>query len=176
MVSIFPASTYGSLYFRNLEAYKTVSLKKFVGNYDKHIILSRKCKEEILWWKENILTMSKAINIPPISHEISYDASLTGWGCMFRKQKAWGHWCKTSDDHINVLEMKAILLGLKSFKNHFFHSHIKIYSDNTTAITVINKMGTSHSNDCNEMAQKYGNSAKNIRYGLPVLISQEWRM
>ena len=46
--------------------------------------------------------------------------------------------------HINVLELKAILLALKSFVKTS-HKHIKIMSDNTTAIHCIKKMGSSHS-------------------------------
>ena len=46
--------------------------------------------------------------------------------------------------HINFLDMKAILLALKSFVKTS-HKHIKIISDNTTAIHCINKMGTLHS-------------------------------
>ena len=46
--------------------------------------------------------------------------------------------------HINVLELKAILLALKSFVK-ISHKLIKIMSDNTKEIHRINKMGTSHS-------------------------------
>ena len=50
--------------------------------------------------------------------------------------------------HINDLELKAISLALQVFiktKNE----HVKIMCDNTTAISCINKMGTSHPMDCN---------------------------
>ena len=55
--------------------------------------------------------------------------------------------------HINVLELKAILLALKSFVKTS-HKHIKIMSDNTTAIHCINKMVTSHSMECHPEALK----------------------
>ena len=48
--------------------------------------------------------------------------------------------------HINDLELKAISLALQVFiktKNE----HVKIMCDNTTAISCINKMGTSYSMD-----------------------------
>ena len=47
--------------------------------------------------------------------------------------------------HINVLELKAIILAVKSFVKTC-HKRIKIMSDNTTAIHCINKMGIFTSN------------------------------
>ena len=42
--------------------------------------------------------------------------------------------------HINYLELKAIWLGLKSLCNNLKQKHIRIQSDNTTAIAYINAM------------------------------------
>ena len=41
--------------------------------------------------------------------------------------------------HINVLEMKAILLGLKAFANSLYNGRIRILSDNTPAVESVNK-------------------------------------
>ena len=51
--------------------------------------------------------------------------------------------------HTNVVELQAILLAPKSFVQTSY-KHIKIMSDNTTAIHCINKMGTSHSMECRD--------------------------
>ena len=61
--------------------------------------------------------------------------------------------------HINALELKAILLALKSFvkTSHQHIKIIKIMSDKTTAIYCINKMGTSHSMECHHKVLKVGN-------------------
>ncbi|MPC52572.1 hypothetical protein E2C01_046443 [Portunus trituberculatus] len=42
------------------------------------------------------------------------DASLTGWGAVVRDAKTRVHWTHDELDHINSLELKAILLGLQS--------------------------------------------------------------
>ena len=55
--------------------------------------------------------------------------------------------------HINVLELKAILLTLNSLVKTN-HKHIKIMSDNTTVIHCINKMGTSHLMECHHQVLK----------------------
>ena len=44
--------------------------------------------------------------------------------------------------HINVLELKAVLFALKSLCSHLRQTHIKVLSDNTTAVCAINNMGS----------------------------------
>ena len=46
------------------------------------------------------------------------------------------------DDHINVLEIKAILFGLKSLCKGITESHILVKTDNTSAVSAVNKMGS----------------------------------
>ena len=103
---------------------------------------------EIAWWKKNIFKAFKPIRYPEISIIIYTDASLAGWGASMGNVSTSEAWLPDETlMHINVLELKAILLVLKSFVKTS-HKHIKIMSDNTTAIYCINKMGTSHSMEC----------------------------
>ena len=55
--------------------------------------------------------------------------------------------------HINVLELKAIPFGLRLLCDHICDSHIKILSDNTTAVHRINNMGSCRSVDCGKIAK-----------------------
>ena len=55
--------------------------------------------------------------------------------------------------HINAKEMVAILYALRSFVDKLENLHIRVLSDNTTAVSVVNKMGTMRSPDCNTVAQ-----------------------
>ena len=48
----------------------------------------------------------------------------------------------------------AILLGLQTFAKDKSDTHIRIMCDNTTAVNVVNHMGTSHSDSCNSVAKK----------------------
>ena len=59
-------------------------------------------------------------------------------GTWFLEEKQW---------HINALELKAILLGLKSFIKQE-KIQIKVFSESASAIRCINKIGTSHSDIC----------------------------
>ena len=44
--------------------------------------------------------------------------------------------------YINVLELKAVLFGLKRLCRHLRQPHIKLLSDNTTAVCALNNMGS----------------------------------
>ena len=50
-----------------------------------------------------------------------------------------------------VIELKAILFGMKSLVR-VRNTHVKILSDNTAPVHAIDRMGTSHSNICNQVA------------------------
>ena len=54
--------------------------------------------------------------------------------------------------HINYLEMLAIHLALQTFAKAWATTHIRVMCDNTTAVNVINHMGTSHYDSCNSLA------------------------
>ena len=83
----------------------------------------------------------------PFEHVIPMDASLVG--CPLEEI---GHGeCKY---HINYLEMLAVYLGLQTFAKDKAHTHIRIMCDNTTAVNIINNMGTSHLDSCNSIAKK----------------------
>ena len=56
--------------------------------------------------------------------------------------------------HINIKEMIAIFYGLRSFVDKLFGKHVRVQCDNTTAVSVINNMGTMRSPECHTTAQK----------------------
>ena len=66
-----------------------------------------------------------------------------------------GSWTSSeTTHHINYLEMLAALWGLKTFANKKSDIHIRLRVDNTTAMNIINKMGSSHSNYCNRLVKE----------------------
>ena len=63
-----------------------------------------------------------------------------------------GHWQPSeAKHHINYLERLAAYFVLKFFIKDVKGKHIKIMIDNTTAVSVINNMGTCHSYPCNSI-------------------------
>ena len=60
---------------------------------------------------------------------------------------------KEREKHINYLEMLAIKFALHSFKEKRKNTHVKILSDNMTAVAYISNMGGTKSLDCNEISR-----------------------
>ena len=83
------------------------------------------------------------------------DTSTLGWGATLGQTTTGGRWSPEEKEYyINYLELKAILLGLQSLCSASTECHIKVLTDNTTAVAYIHNMGGSHSIACNDMARE----------------------
>ena len=139
--SSFPAVEFAEMHYRHLEL-KICALHANKGNFDSIMTLSAQSKTELTWWIDNVLTASK-----PISHgnpdlTLTTDASNLGWGAVCGDTSTGGFWSlEEQGNHINFLELKVVLLGLKSRCGAFSEKHILLQSDNTTAVACINAMG-----------------------------------
>ena len=157
MVSSLPGSLYGPLYYRTLELDKNKALKRNRGNYESPMEISQEGKMELVWWKNNLPNMNAPIQWPPITIEMCTDASgKIGWGATIPDiLTTGGAWTREESElHINVKEMIAILYGLRSFVDTLKGQHTRVLCDNTTAVFVVNKMGTTRSPSCNAMAKE----------------------
>ena len=132
---------------------KTNALATQAGNFDAHVQLSEDGIQELTWWKREVDALSNWISPPPIAHAMSCDASNFAWGVHFITTSggSWNAYEVTL--HINVKEMLAIYYSIRAFQSHLRNTHLKIYSDNSTAVSVLNKMGTSRSRTCNKVAK-----------------------
>ena len=154
IVASFLGVMHGPLYYRNLERDKTVTLMYNKGNFEAKLGLSEEAKSELHWWINHI---EKAYNV--IAHgkpnlTITTDTSKTGWGAVCGHISTGGHWSHMeAHNHINILELVAAYLGMQTFAKRKTNSHIRIKIDNTTAVSVINRMGTSHSTACNAIGK-----------------------
>ena len=78
-----------------------------------------------------------------------------GWGAVMNDSSTGGRWSPSeAENHINCLELLAALFALKCFQSSLSGKHVKIMIDNTTAVSVINNMGTCHSDNCNSIGIK----------------------
>ena len=67
-------------------------------------------------------------------------------------QASQGFWSREEQNmHINVLELQAVLMGLKSLCSALCNCHLRINIDNTTTVSYLNNMGGTHSRECNEV-------------------------
>ena len=74
----FQARKYGKLQYRDLERLKKKALKINTGNFDKKTSIDSHGKQDIIWWKNNILESFNTIRIGNPSLTITTDASAIG--------------------------------------------------------------------------------------------------
>ena len=128
-------------------------LKLAKGNFEAFMSVSSEGFSDMKWWLDNLDKSYNVITHPPVDIVISSDASLKGWGAVFGEEKTGGRWSPSEAEyHINVLELMAAYFAVKCFYKQLENKHVKIMVDNTTAVAVINKMGTCHSKMCNSVA------------------------
>ena len=75
--------------------------------------------------------------------------SLHGWGAECQGLVTQGRWPQLEmDQHINVLELRAAKLALRSFRDLWQGGRVRLTLDNTTAVSQIVKMGSPRSKRC----------------------------
>ena len=88
---------------------------------------------------------------------LTTDASMLGWGAVCNTVSTGGFFTEESQAcHINVVELKAVLFGLKALCGEVYNVHIKVLADNTTAVHTINNRGSCRSVLCDTVVQDMG--------------------
>ena len=107
------------------------------------VALPEEARRDMSWWmvKDHLLTGVRFGAPAPDLHLYS-DASSSGWGAHLLDQNVSGVW---SDQekllHINLLEMKALFLGLQAFQEDVSGHHVTAMCDNSTVVAYVNKQG-----------------------------------
>ena len=154
IIAYSQAFDYGLAHVKFLENDKINALRSNAGNFEAQMKLSHKAKQDVFWWNNNIALSEKHLNVCVPDVVLFTDASYDGWGAHIGDLVAGGRWnVDELDYHINVLELKAILLALKSFCKERAQ-HVKIMTDNTTALAYVKHMGGVRSLACNEVAHE----------------------
>jgi ribonuclease HI len=154
IISTFPAVEFGPLHYRKLERLKIEKLKQNHGNFMTKICLTRTVKKQLQWWIDNIHTQSRKIDHGNAQIVLTSDASSHGWGAHSRGVTTAGKWTLVEHEyHSNILELLAVLYGLRALLGDVTGQHIHVRSDNTTAIAYITKMGGIKSVLCDSVAQ-----------------------
>ena len=74
------------------------------------------------------------------------DASVKGWGAHLGDLTVSGLWSdRETNLHINILELKAVFLAIRSFQTHLLNKRVLVASDNSTVVAYLNKQGGTHS-------------------------------
>ena len=121
---------------------------------DEYITLTHPCRKDLKWWIHHLLRANgKKLKSPIPKLTLETDASKSGWGATSGERGISGKWSLAeSQQHINLLELRAVGLALKTFCKHMFDCHILIRSDNQVAVRYVNTKGGTHSWILNEEA------------------------
>ena len=122
------AVKFGKMHYRQLERVNIKALALSKGNFEAFTKLSPSSKDDITWWKDNMFNSYNDIFKGSPEAVLTTDASLTGWGAVTEAQSCGGLFSEeeSSGVHINILELKAVLFGLKSLLSYTTNCHIKV--------------------------------------------------
>ena len=116
-------------------------------DYSLPVPISADLRLDLNWWalESNLMSGQKIMEHPP-EFLLFTDASRQGWGAHLRDLEAQGLW-STSDRlyHINVLELRAVFLGLQAFLQAVQGSSVVARTDNTTVVAYIRNQGGTRS-------------------------------
>lgn len=160
------ATSYGnrhaSLFTRSLEIDKIRALRGNRFDFEGYMSWSDESICDLKWWIENLAKVDRPIRFPDPDFLVQTDASTKGWGAHVPET---GETCGTrwtvdeAEHHINYLELLAIYFTLQAIYSEAANKHIRIMTDNMTALANINNQGSTHSLECNSLARKIWNWA-----------------
>ena len=119
---------------------------KFPMPLNSPIPWTQTMKQHAEWWLDPQHVLCGEF-LHPRDHDVLIftDASNAGWGAHLDHASAGGLWSHTEQQlHINVLELKAVILALKHFSDQCTKKQVLVASDNTTVVAHINKQGGTH--------------------------------
>ncbi|XP_022806778.1 uncharacterized protein LOC111343852 [Stylophora pistillata] len=153
----------GPLHYRALQRQHINSVHRNEGFCNKmRIYLTRDSLNDLQWsTSTKIPQFNKClISLPPFDMIVYTDASKRGWGAHYNGRTTGGRWdIQESRQHINILELRAALLGIRSFlmSQVKIPQHIALQMDNSTAVAYVNKRGGTRSSTLAALAVAFWN-------------------
>ena len=148
------ATEYGSAHTKNLEVQKIEALRRAGSKqFEGTMYLDTESVMDLRWWGERFPTATKTMRETSPVLTLMVDASQLGWGACLGSERAQGRWSiHEGTCHINVLEVRAVLLGLRSLCADKHGTGIGVLTDSTTALAYVSHMGGTRSRECNRAA------------------------
>lgn len=127
-------------------------LKETNGNFGAGCTLTRRVKESLQFWLENMATTHRDYALRSVDVCVYTDASSHGWG--YYDQTHGVHYGEQWDElvsettHINVLELRAVRRMLEHRGDILTGLHVRVFADNTTTVACVSKGGSARSKPC----------------------------
>ena len=114
----------------------------------RRVRVSSSCLLTLRPWRSRAL-LSRGVplgSVPSRREVVVTDASATGWGAVWQRRTVRGLWSREEAAmHINVLELRAIMLALQHFAAHLKGRHVLVRCDNKSAVFHVNRQGGTRS-------------------------------
>ena len=123
---------------------------------DLPVELTQEIREDLSWWTvESRLLQGVPFGTLLPGLLLFTDASCAGSGAHLLDQRASGKWSEEEQMlHINLLEMKAVWLGLQSFQKIVTGHRVTVMCDNSTVVAYVSKQGGTHSRSMCELTSR----------------------
>ncbi|CAG2208129.1 unnamed protein product [Mytilus edulis] len=109
-------------------------------------IIHQELFPHLVWWTSQANVLRGQLLSSPVPNQTLFtDASNLGWGAYLEGLSVSGVW--TPDllkEHINILEMKAVLLELSHFQSLLQNKSLVLATDNTTVVAYLRNQGGTH--------------------------------
>ena len=180
MVAAHPAILPAPLHYRQLERAKLQYMKKGFALGWQVPMLPR-MKTDLQWWTTMPTSFNgRPLQIPCWDVAIEADASNLGWGASCQGSTTGGPWTSEEQSHhINFFRVEGSLLGLEIFLCQPASQRsisVLLHLDNIIAITILNKMGGSHSAVLSDLASQVWDWCIERDILIMQNTSQEWRI
>ena len=123
---------------------------RYSQSLDNLLPLTESIAAHLDWW-QNPSNVMKGADLHPKDHSIQLftDASNEGWGAHLDQNFTKGLWSDREKRlHIHVLELKAVSLALRDFKDQCQNQTVLVATDNSTVVAYINKQEELSRNVC----------------------------
>ena len=134
---------YAPLHYRALQRDVIRFLARGLS-YSSLVCVSKDARVDLQWWVDCGSELPPK-SLSPFSADMTLvsDASLSGWGAWSSHgETVFGGWSDVeSDEHINVLELRAVIFAFQCLFRLTYNSSILVRSDNTSVVAYINKQG-----------------------------------
>ncbi len=117
--------------------------------------ISQQCRRSLSPWTD-LAFLRAGVPLEQVSRHtvVTTDASSMGWGATCNGQAASGLWTGPRLLwHINCLELWAVHLALWQFRPLLLGKHVLVRTDNTAAVSYINRLGGIRSHRMSQLAR-----------------------
>ncbi len=117
--------------------------------------ISQQCRRSLSPWTD-LAFLWAGVPLEQVSRHtvVTTDAFSTGWGATCNGQAASGLWTGPRPLwHINCLELWAVHLALRQFQPLLLGKHVLVRTDNTAAVSYINRLGGIRSHRMSQLAR-----------------------